>query len=456
MISLHRISVIVLVAWLAACGGGGGGGDPAGGSSGSNGTGSAGGGTSTGGTSTGGTTGPSPSSGISIPVTGKVVNGADGTPVPGATIGWVVRPQQVADTTGSTSTGGDGTFGFTASPERRADSQAEAYVDVSVRAPGYVSTTLYAAPVNTGNGQLETIVLVRENTARGSISGTVRNARTGEGIAGIQLVLSDGQRDPVGAYARAMSTTTSDAEGGYTFTQLAAGTYTVGSATIEEFEPGRRTAIPVQSGTIAGQDLVLSPSSLTAGDIRVVLTWGQSPSDLDLHLTGPNVDASRFHISYASKLNPAGTPPAGAAVASLDRDDTTSYGPETITLSGRLNSGVYRFSIHDYTNRNTAASTALANSGARVELYTKGSASAQTFYVPNQPGNVWTVFELSGSDLVFPTVTAVNTMGYTQDPSTILGRPLREAAVGGGEAAAIGGMGERCVKWCCMSGRSGE
>ena len=121
MISLQRLSGIVLVAWLTACGGGGGGGSTAGGSSGSNGTGSAG-----GDTSTGGTNGPVSSSGISIPVTGKVINGADGTPVPGATIGWVVRPQQVADTTGSTSTGGDGTFGFTASPERRADSQAEA------------------------------------------------------------------------------------------------------------------------------------------------------------------------------------------------------------------------------------------------------------------------------------------------------------------------------------------
>lgn len=448
MTPLHRLSGIVLVAWLAACGGGGGGGGPAGGSSGSNGTGSTG-----GGTSTGGTTGPVSSSGLSILVTGKVINGADGNPIPGATIGWVVRPQPAAGSSGNTGTGGDGTFSFTATPEGRADSQTEAYVDVSVRAPGYVSTTLHSAPVNTGNGQLETVVLVRENTARGSISGTVRNARTGEGIAGIQVVLSDGQRDPVGAYSQAMSTTTSDAEGGYTFTQLAAGTYTVGSAGnavgsvgIWGFEPGRRTAIPVQSGTIAGQDLVLSPSTQGSNEIRVVLTWGQSPADLDLHLTGPNVDASRFHISYASKLNPAGTPPAGAAVASLDRDDTTSYGPETITLSGRLNSGVYRFSIHDYTNRNTAASTALANSGARVELYTAGSAAAWTFYVPNQPGNVWTVFELSGSDLVFPTVAAVNTMGYTQDPSTILGRPLREAAVGGGEAAAIGGIVERFVK----------
>lgn len=64
-----------------------------------------------------------------------------------------------------------------------------------------------------------------------------------------------------------------------------------------------------------------------------------------------------------------------------------------------------------------------------------------------------TGFNRSGSDLVFPTVSAVNTMGYTQDPSTTGaaaarggggwwrgggdrrdGRAVREAVMGGGPA----------------------
>ena len=51
--------------------------------------------------------------------------------------------------------------------------------------------------------------------------------------------------------------------------------------------------------------------------LRVVLTWGKTPDDLDSHM-----------IFLATTLleNKTGTD------AELDVDDTDSYGPETITL----------------------------------------------------------------------------------------------------------------------------
>lgn len=259
MAPLRRISCLLLLGFLAACGGGGGGGS----------TGSSGGASgATGSTDNGATggTGSATSGGVAIPVTSKVINGADGSPVPGATISWVARPQQASGSTGSTSTGADGTFGFTANPDRASNATA----DISVRAAGYVSTALVEAPISAGNGQVETIVLVRDNTASGSISGTVRNARTGLGLAGVTLYLSSGQRSAFDIDRARIATTASDASGNYRFDQVSAGTYTVARYSFPGFEAGRRTAIPVQSAAVGGQDVVLSPSSVVSGDIRVV------------------------------------------------------------------------------------------------------------------------------------------------------------------------------------------
>ncbi|MBI5101017.1 MAG: hypothetical protein HZB33_04195 [Nitrospirae bacterium] len=135
------------------------------------------------------------------------------------------------------------------------------------------------------------------------------------------------------------------------------------------------------------------------GDIRMVLTWGLNPGDLDSHLTGPSVGGgSRFHVYYVDKNN-CGSAACNAGIpAWLDVDDVTSYGPETVTImksNGLFTPGLYRYSIHHF-----AGSSDIANSGAVVNLY-EGATLIRTFYPPYPAAGqtlsddwVWTVLEL--------------------------------------------------------------
>jgi hypothetical protein len=141
--------------------------------------------------------------------------------------------------------------------------------------------------------------------------------------------------------------------------------------------------------------------------LRITLRWGVGPLDLDAHFTGPTTPGPRFHCYYFNKLINSGT------ICSLSLDDVSSFGPETITLTQQI-SGVYRFSIHDYSGRSLNPSSNLGNSQATVEICAPGGGVWRMYSVPNLPGTLWTVFELSGT-----TLTTINTMSYHESPSTI-------------------------------------
>lgn len=143
--------------------------------------------------------------------------------------------------------------------------------------------------------------------------------------------------------------------------------------------------------------------------IRIVLQWGLTPADLDAHLTGPSADAGRrFHLSYA---DPQRT--AGATDARLDADEDEGYGLETVVLTNP-GKGAYRYSVHDFGDRDSADAEALANSGASVEVY-RGDALLATFYPRvNVPGTLWTVFELRDGKVV-----PVDAITFESDPTGI-------------------------------------
>ncbi|MDB5873281.1 MAG: hypothetical protein JWQ07_2723, partial [Ramlibacter sp.] len=157
--------------------------------------------------------------------------------------------------------------------------------------------------------------------------------------------------------------------------------------------------------------MATSPSSgqtggLTTGQFRVILTWGVDPSDLDSHMTGPNADGTRWHVYYSDKNS--------GSICGLDVDDTTSYGPETITCPATgtgtsLRNGVYRYSVHHY-----SGNADIGSSGGAVRLeFANGTVYN---YTPPASGwvgydDVWTVFELTvnnGSISVAP----VNTIDH--------------------------------------------
>jgi hypothetical protein len=123
---------------------------------------------------------------------------------------------------------------------------------------------------------------------------------------------------------------------------------------------------------------------------QITLSWGAAPRDLDSHFTGPTPGspATRFHVYYGGRGDLGQAP-----FAALDTDDTSSYGPEVITVS-RMTAGRYRYSVHNYSGQ---ASGAIERSGATVGLIVPRQGIVRRYDVnatnPNN-GNVWRVFDL--------------------------------------------------------------
>ncbi len=230
------------------------------------------------------------------------------------------------------------------------------------------------------------------------------------GVEGLTLTVRAGINITTGDV---VATYTSGASGRYTTDEILAGNYTVTitderELTDENLRYGTAYFnIKVVGGeTIDNQNGSVSNNAQHVDMIQIKLQWGERPYDLDSHLTGPT-SSSRFHVSYMN-LN--------VNNADLDRDDQVSYGPETTTIDlAEGVDGVYRFSVHDYSNRNSSSSTAMANSSAYVEVY-MGGVLTYTFYVPDAAGTLWTVFEY---DSTTGSLTAINTMSYQSNPSAI-------------------------------------
>lgn len=215
--------------------------------------------------------------------------------------------------------------------------------------------------------------------------GVVRNAITGEVLSDVTIKFREGWNKKHGDYVNEMATT--NTSGQYEVT-LDRGYYTV-ELSKEGYITGYANIVTTLQGQNQNQDAVLSPV-LAADEYRIVLTWGSNPSDLDSHLYGTTNNYS-FHVYYANRSFING----GRIIAELDVDDTSSYGPETVTMTARVeDNGMYRYAVHDYSNRNSATSKALSLSGASVKVY-KGNSLLETFHVPtNKPGVLWTVFEI--------------------------------------------------------------
>ncbi len=233
--------------------------------------------------------------------------------------------------------------------------------------------------------------------AGGSISGLGTNAESGAPLAGatVRALLDDIE------LARAES----GPDGRYLIPELPGGMYDV-EARAPQFL--RTTQADVE--VIAGQDTVVNFSLsalLTAGELRAVLTWGEAPRDLDSHLWLPM--ELPYHVYYSRRGGLVFCP-----YAELDVDDTSSFGPETITISQRFD-GTYNYAVYNYTG-----SPDLTESEAMVQLFDSSGLIA-TYEVPQGGGPAgagggggrwWHVFSLDGET---GAVTEINTLG--DDPA---------------------------------------
>ncbi|HBD5329703.1 TPA: tetratricopeptide repeat protein [Escherichia coli] len=153
----------------------------------------------------------------------------------------------------------------------------------------------------------------------------------------------------------------------------------------------------------AGMTYAISPVMTNLDGMRVVLSWGEKPFDLDSHLIFPG-----GHIYFDSK---EGTD------ANLDVDDTDSYGPETVTISKKHFAESYIYAVQDYSNKGLPNSNYLSASKAKVFVYV-GSSLVRSYSVPaGKRGNIWTVFKLNpnGEFEDINSVTSANFNGTTLD-----------------------------------------
>lgn len=255
---------------------------------------------------------------------------------------------------------------------------------------------------------LETVRMVESGaTATGGARVEITDAFSGAALSNVALTLRSGLNATQGAIVAGATTNGgaavfADLDAGYYTVEMSRGGYAAGYFTLY--------VIGGETGTFRGS---IAPQVSTQ-QVRIILDWGETPSDLDSHLTGPTGTPNRFHVFYQARgWGRTGEAPSVA----LDHDDTSSFGPETITIYEQVQ-GVYRYSVHDFTNRGTTAgSTALAASGARVRVY-RGEALVRTFNVPaGVEGTLWTVFEMNGATLV-----PVNSMTYEESPGAVTSR----------------------------------
>ena len=133
----------------------------------------------------------------------------------------------------------------------------------------------------------------------------------------------------------------------------------------------------------AGTTYAISPVMSSLDGMRIVLNWGASPYDLDSHLVYP-----RNHVSFVSQKGDQ---------AHLDVDDTTSFGPETITIEKKKEGERYVYAVHNYSDRENLNSDSLSKSAAKVFVYV-GQTLIKTYYVPsNKSGNMWAVFAVTAA-----------------------------------------------------------
>jgi len=208
------------------------------------------------------------------------------------------------------------------------------------------------------------------NTVR--ITGCVADA-TGQRVAGARIY-SDGV-DYSGT-----SSATSDSAGSFTIPLR------ISSAATLVAQSGTRLSNTLRFNG-SGADSTLT-ECLTLGQagagLTMKLTWGARPSDLDSYLNAP----SGAQVYYSSRGSLVAAP-----FANLDVDDTSSYGPEVVTIS-RLMVGTYTYFVRNYSGYGSGP---IAEASARVELNVPGRAAE--LFTPPASGEVastrvWLLFAL--------------------------------------------------------------
>ncbi|MEM1041845.1 MAG: carboxypeptidase regulatory-like domain-containing protein [Bacteroidota bacterium] len=254
---------------------------------------------------------------------------------------------------------------------------------VTVTAPGYTATT---STITTGGEDLVT-------TLRGpsNLSGRIVNSQNGQALANARVSFTRGTGAAVDTSEAAIDLeVVTDADGAFSISGAPTGTYLC-VVRADGFVPTLLPDVTFEDGetNLGDATAVEQPP---AGAYRIVLSWGAAPRDLDSHLTGPDGQGERFHVYYLNRSD---------ELADLDTDDTSGFGPETITLRPD-NDGMYRYSVYNFSEQSLSGSQGIAgeienSAAARVQVYTEDGLVRDYRAPASAPGDTWRVFELNAS-----------------------------------------------------------
>jgi hypothetical protein len=223
----------------------------------------------------------------------------------------------------------------------------ETFGDYSIRNDQIERTNVWMAPVSVLDGDIDgNIIDATDNTIN---------------VDGVQLTLYAGVNQSAGAAA---ATAVTAADGTFSFPGVAPGTYTLHAHDRVDYNDDMFQVVSIGGSLMTYPDLTLSPM-LAAGEIRIVMSWGERPTDLDSHLYTPAIGGTEYHIYYPASNRGSLT---SNPYAYLDVDDVTSYGPETVTIAQSFD-GEYNYVVHNYAGEVYGESTSISDSGCVVKVY---------------------------------------------------------------------------------------
>ncbi len=297
----------------------------------------------------------------------------------------------------------------------------------------YITKEDYAPVISTliliseSDGNAKNFTMVTDSDENGNIFGELVDAQTGGAAEeGLTVYLRQGSNNTSGS---AIASTTTDAEGCFTFAEIAAGQYTIKVVDQRESAEGYYVSAAFDLVVSGGSDTSFrnSVTKIIASDqIRFVLTWGTEDSgasaDLDSHLIGPAADGSgQFHVYSTNRTYANQEDDVNVTYASLDVDDTYYEGPETTTIYVSTK-GTYSFYVHDASNSDSASSDQMSHSSAVVKAYI-GTKLMATYSCPNKTGNLWYVCDYNATSNKF---TAKNVVSGFEGNRSVIGSDLLE------------------------------
>ena len=244
---------------------------------------------------------------------------------------------------------------------------------ITTKCDGYIDVNYNEIVVSKDETlSLETLMQVpfNEDAQFGNVDITIRNAINNYAMPDVAFTIRKGMNTTTGDV---LMTVTSDSSGKVTLQSLPSGNYT---GVIDD-DGYIRTIFnfTVIGGLTKSYEVHVSPV-LNDSEIRIVLSWGANPRDLDSHFVGGNI-----HVYYRQK---------SAKGVNLDCDDTNGYGPETITIdTSTLPKGTYKYYVHHYAGTGT-----IGSSNARVSIYC-GNSLVKTYYAKSDVTGDWNVFTIN-------------------------------------------------------------